>query len=122
MTPSIAAFFDLHNTIIPGSAIERDYFFLLWRQGLVGIPDFAKSGLWLLRNIPPFSLDPLRGHQPYLARQPVAEIESQARAFYGDSPGDRPALESGGHPRVVNPMRGMARTARQRGWPILHRR
>ena len=39
--------------------------------------------------------------------------------MYGDSPGDLPVLESVGHPRVVNPIRGMARIARQRGWPIL---
>ena len=215
MAPPIAAFFDLDNTIIPGPAIERDYFFLLWRQGLVGVRDFTKSALWLLRNIPPFSLDPLRRHKPYLAGKPVAEIESQARAFfwekvcprisedarrvieehqaqnhhvvfltgspdflveplatflkidqiaagrlerngtlytgamldpypyrhgkrvvaeqlaakqgfdlstcymYGDSPGDLPVLESVGHPRVVNPIRGMGRIARQRGWPVL---
>ena len=40
--------------------------------------------------------------------------------MYGDSPGDLPVLEAVGHPRVVNPIRGMARVARQRGWPILH--
>src|SRR5439155_22232295 len=85
MTPSIAAFFDLDNTIIPGPAIERDYFFLLWRQGLVGVPDFAKSALWLLRNIPPFSLDPLRRHKPYLAGKSIAAIESQARAFFWET-------------------------------------
>src|SRR5438445_13699116 len=82
MAPRIAAFVDLDNTIIPGPAIERDYFFLLWRQGLVGVPDFAKSALWLLRNIPPFSLDPLRRHKPYLAGKSIAAIESQARAFF----------------------------------------
>src|SRR5438445_12631406 len=85
MAPRIAAFVDLDNTIIPGPAIERDYFFLLWRQGLVGKRDFAKSALWLLRNIPPFSLDPLRRHKPYLAGKPVAAIESQARAFFWET-------------------------------------
>ena len=215
MAPQIAAFFDLDNTIIPGRAIERDYFLLLRRQGLVGIRDFARSALWLLREIPPFSLDPLRRHKPYLAGKLVATIESQARAFfwekvcprisedarraieahqaqnhrivlltgcpdflveplatflkieqiaagrlerngpvytghmidpypyrhgkrvvaeqlaadhgfdlsasymYGDSPGDLPVFEAVGHPRVVNPIRGMARIARRRGWPVL---
>ncbi len=38
--------------------------------------------------------------------------------FYGDSPGDRHVLGVVGHPRVVNPIRGMARVARQQGWPI----
>ena len=37
---------------------------------------------------------------------------------YGDSPGDIQALESVGHPLVVNPIRGMARIARQHRWPI----
>lgn len=37
---------------------------------------------------------------------------------YGDSPGDIQALESVGHPLVVNPIRGMARIARKHRWPI----
>lgn len=37
---------------------------------------------------------------------------------YGDSPGDIEALRLVGHPLVVNPIRGMARVARRRGWPI----
>lgn len=37
---------------------------------------------------------------------------------YGDSPGDVHALRLVGHPFVVNPIRGMARIARQQGWPI----
>jgi len=40
--------------------------------------------------------------------------------MYGDSPGDLPVLETVGHPRVVNPIRGMVRIARRRDWPILH--
>lgn len=216
MSPRIAAFFDLDNTIIPGPAIERDYFLLLWRDGVVGARDLIKSALWLMRKIPPFSLDPLRGHKPYLAGKSVSVIESEAQGFfwekvcpriserarrvieehrrqnhrvvlltgspdflveplatflkieqvaagrldrngteytgrmidpypyrlgkrlvaeqlaaehgfdlrhcymYGDSPGDLPVLEAVGHPRVVNPIRGMARIARRRGWPILH--
>ncbi|MEP6957595.1 MAG: HAD-IB family hydrolase [Nitrospirota bacterium] len=37
---------------------------------------------------------------------------------YGDSPGDHDILELVGYPLVVNPIRGMRRTARRRGWPI----
>jgi HAD superfamily hydrolase (TIGR01490 family) len=37
---------------------------------------------------------------------------------YGDSPGDHDLLELVGHPLVVNPIRGMARTAQRLGWPI----
>jgi HAD superfamily hydrolase (TIGR01490 family) len=39
--------------------------------------------------------------------------------MYGDSPGDLLMLEAVGHPRVVNPIRGMRRIAQKRGWPIL---
>lgn len=38
---------------------------------------------------------------------------------YGDSPGDVAVLQSVGYPQVVNPIRGMARIARQHGWPIV---
>ena len=215
MTPPVAAFFDLDNTIIPGPAIERDYFMLLWRHGLVGIRDFARSVAAVLKDGPPFSLDPLRRRKPYLVGKSVSAVEAHAQRFfwehvcpriseharraiedhraqnhliilltgsphflvahlatslkieevaagrldhrggvytgrmldpypyrdgkrvvarelaarhgmdlancymYGDSPGDLPVLEAVGHPRVVNPIRGMARVARQRGWPIL---
>ncbi|WP_447978901.1 HAD family hydrolase [Candidatus Nitrospira bockiana] len=37
---------------------------------------------------------------------------------YGDSPGDVAVLSSVGHPHVINPIRGMARLARRRGWPV----
>ena len=39
---------------------------------------------------------------------------------YGDSPGDYDLLELVGYPLVVNPIRGMARTARQRNWSVVH--
>ncbi len=211
----IAAFFDLDNTIVPGPAIEHRYFRLLWRQGLVGPRDLVRSAAVLLRNIPPFSFDPLRRFKAYLADKPIAAVEASTQNFfwehvcpriseqarlaieehraqghrlvlltgspefiveplatylkidavvagqleksgelftgrmiepypyrygkrlaaerlaaeqdldlgasfmYGDSPGDLPILEAVGHPRVVNPIRGMHRIARQRGWPIL---
>ncbi len=38
---------------------------------------------------------------------------------YGDSPGDMEVLQSVGHPMVVNPIRGMAKVARQHGWPVV---
>ena len=211
----IAAFFDLDNTIVPGPAIEHPYFRMLWRQGLVGPMDLVRSAAVLLRNIPPFSFDPLRKFKAYLAEKPIAAVEASAQSFfwehvcpriseqarlaieehraqghrlvlltgspefmveplatylkidqvvagrleksgdtftgrmiepypyrrgkrlaaerlaaeqgldlgasymYGDSPGDLPILEAVGHPRIVNPIRGMRRLARKRGWPIL---
>jgi len=215
MSSRIAAFFDLDNTIVPGSAIEHPFFRLLWRQGLVGPRDLTRSIAILFQNVPPFTFDPLRRFKAYLAEKPVAPIEASAQGFfwdhvcpriseqarlaieehrahghrvvlltgspdfiveplatylkidevlagrlerlgtlfsgrmvepypyrqgkrlaaerfaaeqrvdlgasymYGDSPGDLPILEAVGHPRIVNPIRGMHRIARKRGWPIL---
>lgn len=216
MAPRIAAFFDLDNTIVPGPAIEYRYFRLLWSQGLVGPRDLVKSAVALLREIPPFSFDPLRRYKAYLAGKSDAATVAPAKSFfwesvcsriseqarqaieehrakghrlvlitgspeflvepvatylkmdeviagrlersgaiftgrmlepypyrhgkrtaierlakeqdldlaasymYGDSPGDLPAFEAVGHPRIVNPIRGMGRIACRRGWPILY--
>jgi HAD superfamily hydrolase (TIGR01490 family) len=38
---------------------------------------------------------------------------------YGDSPGDTEILGLVGYPVVVNPIRGMLRIARDRGWPVV---
>jgi HAD superfamily hydrolase (TIGR01490 family) len=46
-------------------------------------------------------------------------IDLAASYFYGDSITDAPMLARVGHPRVVNPDRGLARLARERGWPVL---
>lgn len=215
MSSRIAAFFDLDNTIVPGPAIEYRYVRMLWRQGLVGPMDLVRSAAVLLRNVPPFSFDPLRRFKAYLEEKPIAAVEASAQNFfweqvcpriseqarlaieehraqghrlilltgspdfiveplatylkidqvvagrleksgdtftgrmiepypyrhgkhlaaerlaaeqdldlgasymYGDSPGDLPILEAVGHPRVVNPIRGMRRIARRHGWPIV---
>ncbi|MCP9451152.1 MAG: HAD-IB family hydrolase [Nitrospira sp.] len=37
---------------------------------------------------------------------------------YGDSPGDFELLQAVGYPTVINPIRGMARVARQNRWPV----
>ena len=71
---------------------------------------------------------PMREPYPYrqgkrIAMERLAEdqhLDLAASYMYGDSPGDLPALEAVGHPRVVNPIRGMSRIARKRGWPILY--
>ncbi len=216
MKSRIAAFFDLDNTIVPGPAIEYPFFRLLWRQGWAGPRDLARSIAVLFRNVPPFSLDPLRRCKAYLTGKPITAVEALALGFfwehvcpriseqarraieehraqghrlvlltgcpdflvdplavylktdyvvagrlertdtvftgrmvepypyregkrlaaerlaaqqgldlgtsfmYGDSPGDLPALEAVGYPRVVNPIRGMTRIARRRSWPILY--
>ena len=211
---SIAALFDVDNTLLPGEASEIRFFRFLWRRGLVGWSELTRSAAWLVGHLPPFSLHSLRERKVYLAGKRPADIESYAREFcqaemigkvsvqgrakldahrqaghelilvtgapdfliaplaeflgvptvfaakpeqrdsvytgalipplpygpgkrelilahaqemgldlagsyaYGDSPGDHDILELVGHPLVVNPIRGMARTARRLGWPV----
>jgi HAD superfamily hydrolase (TIGR01490 family) len=211
---SVAALFDVDNTLLPGEASEVQFFRFLWRRGLVGWNELSRSVAWLARHVPPFSLHSLREQKVYLAGKCPADIESYAREFclaemidkvslqgrarlethrqaghqlilvtgapdflieplatfldvptvfaakpeqrdsvytgalipplpygrgkrelilaharemgldlagsyaYGDSPGDHDLLELVGYPSVVNPIRGMARTAQRRGWPV----
>lgn len=210
----VGAFFDVDNTLIPGVAIEVRFFRFLWRRGVVGASEGARSLWFLLRQLPPVSLQALRERKLYLSGKHRAAIEALAEPFfetvvrprlshdglavlqshrerghhvvlvtgsldfliaplaahldvssvlaakpervgdvysghllppvpygdgkrhlleafarahgldladsfaYGDSPGDVDALRAVGHPRVVNPIRGMARIARRQGWPI----
>ena len=212
---SIAALFDVDNTLLPGEASEVRFFRFLWRRDLVGWGELCRSAAWLAGHVPPFSLHSLRERKIYLAGKRPADIESYAREFcqtemidkvspqgrasleahrqaghqlilvtgapdflieplarfldvptvfaakleqqnsaytgalipplpygrgkrelilshartmnldlagsyaYGDSPGDHDLLELVGHPLVINPIRGMARTAQRRGWPIM---
>jgi HAD superfamily hydrolase (TIGR01490 family) len=212
---SVAALFDVDNTLLPGEASETRFFRFLWQRGLVGWSELSRSATWLVRHMPPFSLHPLRERKIYLAGKRCADIESYAREFcqaemigkvspqglakldahrqaghqlilvtgapdflieplakflgvttvfaakpeqrdsvytgalipplpygrgkrelilaharemglnlsgsyaYGDSPGDHDLLELVGHPLVVNPIRGMERTAQRLGWPIV---
>jgi len=211
---SIAALFDVDNTLLPGEASEIRFFRFLWRRGLVGWSELTRSAAWLVGHMPPFSLHSLRERKVYLTGKRPADIESYAREFcqaemigkmssqgrakldghrqaghqvilvtgapdflieplakfldvatvfaakpeqrdsvytgalipplpyghgkrelilahaqemnldlagsyaYGDSPGDHDLLELVGHPLVVNPIRGMARTAQRLGWPV----
>ena len=211
---SVAALFDVDNTLLPGEASEVRFFRFLWRRGLVGWGELSRSAAWLAGHMPPFSLHPLRERKVYLTGKRSADIESYAREFcqaqmigrlsvqgrakldehrqaghqlilvtgapdfliaplaeflgvptvfaakpeqrdsvytgalipplpygrgkrelilaharemgldlagsyaYGDSPGDHDLLEMVGHPLVVNPIRGMARTAQRFGWPV----
>ena len=211
---SVAALFDVDNTLLPGEASEIGFFRFLWRRGLVGWGELTRSAAWLAGHVPPFSLHSLRERKVYLTGKSPADIESYAREFcqakmigrlsvqgrarldahrqaghqlilvtgapdflivplaeflgvstvfaakpeqrdsvytgalipplpygrgkrelilahaqgmgldlagsyaYGDSPGDRDILELVGYPLVVNPIRGMARTARRLSWPV----
>jgi HAD superfamily hydrolase (TIGR01490 family) len=212
---SVAALFDVDNTLVPGEASEVRFFRFLWRRGLVGWVELSRSAAWLASHVPPFSLHSLRERKVYLTGKCSADIESSAREFcrneiigkvslqartkldahrqaghqlilvtgapdflieplakflevptvfaakpeqrdsvytgalipplpygrgkreliltharqinldlacsyaYGDSPGDHDLLELVGYPLVVNPIRGMERMARRRGWPVM---
>ncbi len=210
---SIAAFFDVDNTLIPGQSIEIRFVRYLWKNGLLSKRVLIDSALYLLFNILDVSLRPLRERKIYLTDKRPEGVEPLAKWFvrsevcprlslkgtaalaqhqqaghqvalvsgtpeflirplahyldvpnvlaaqletsedgytgrvrspypygegkrrllrifadmhgvdlaqsyaYGDSPGDVQALESVGHPLVVNPIRGMARIARRHRWP-----
>lgn len=213
---SLAALFDVDNTLIPGEACEVRFFRYLWRRGLVGWRELHRSLLWLMRNAPSVSIHPLRERKLYLEEKDPSVIEACAREFfqdemlkrvsdkgrerleahrqsghqlilisgapdflitplaaalnvptlfaarlerrggrytgavvpplpygtgkrqlimshaqekalelassfaYGDSPGDTEILDLVGYPIVVNPIRGMLRIARERGWPVVN--
>ncbi len=78
---AIAALFDVDNTLLPGQASEVRFFRFLWRRGLVGWREVWASGEWLLRQMPPVSLHPLRERKVYLTGKAVADIESLAVEF-----------------------------------------
>jgi HAD superfamily hydrolase (TIGR01490 family) len=76
-----AAFFDVDNTLVPGAAIEIHFFRYLLKQGLVGAGEGIRSLWFLLRHMPPWSLQPLRERKVYLAGKHPANIEPLAQDF-----------------------------------------
>lgn len=79
--PGVGAFFDVDNTLIPGSAIEVRFFRYLWRRGLVGWREARRSAWFLLMRVPPVSLQALRERKLYLAGKRPDVIEPLAREF-----------------------------------------
>lgn len=77
----VAAFFDVDNTLLPGEASEVRFFRSLWRRGVVGWSELRTSAWWLLRQMPPLSLQPLRERKLYLAGKPVQVIEPLGEEF-----------------------------------------
>ena len=78
---SVAALFDVDNTLLPGEASEVRFFRFLWRRGLVGWSELSRSAAWLAGHVPPFSLHSLRERKVYLTGKRPADIESYAREF-----------------------------------------
>jgi HAD superfamily hydrolase (TIGR01490 family) len=81
LSASIAAFFDVDNTLLPGEASEVRFFRWLWRQGIVGWPEVRDSCSWLFRHLPALSLHPLRERKLYLAGKPSQVIEPLGEEF-----------------------------------------
>lgn len=77
----VAAFFDVDNTLLPGSAIEVRFFRYLWRRGRVGLREATGSLWYLLQHLPALSLHPLRERKLYLEGKRPAEIEPLAAEF-----------------------------------------
>lgn len=78
---TIAAFFDVDNTLVPGSAIEVRFFRLLWARGLVGPLAILRSAGHVLRHAPPVSLHPLRERKLYLEGLTRSVVEPLGEAF-----------------------------------------
>jgi HAD superfamily hydrolase (TIGR01490 family) len=76
-----------------------------------------RDGVYTGALIPPFPYG--RGKRALiLAHAQEMSLDLTSSYAYGDSPGDRDILELVRYPLVVNPIRGMARTAQQQGWPV----
>ncbi len=78
---TIAAFFDVDNTLVPGSAIEVRFFRLLWAEGLVGPLAVVRSVGHVLRQAPPVSLQPLRERKLYLEGLARSVVEPMGESF-----------------------------------------
>jgi HAD superfamily phosphoserine phosphatase-like hydrolase len=103
-----------------------------------GAPDFLVTPLAAALNVPTLfaarlerpwrplyrrgrSSPPLRSGKRQLVVSHAQErgLELANSFAYGDSPGDTEILTLVGYPVVVNPIRGMRRIARGRGWPVV---
>jgi len=76
---SLAALFDVDNTLIPGEACEVRFFRYLWRRGLVGWREMRRSLVWLIRQGPSVSIHPLRERKVYLEEKDASLIEACVR-------------------------------------------
>ncbi|HKY70503.1 MAG TPA: HAD-IB family hydrolase [Nitrospira sp.] len=78
---SLAALFDVDNTLIPGAACEVRFFRYLWRKGVVGWRELAHSVRWVMRQGSVVSIHPLRERKLYLEGKDPSLIEDCAREF-----------------------------------------
>ncbi|GKS56615.1 hypothetical protein YTPLAS18_01420 [Nitrospira sp.] len=80
-TTRIAAFFDVDNTLLPGSASELRFFRYLWRHDIVGWRETVRSVAHLLRHMPPVSYQPLRVRKLYLEGKSPEVLDDLAERF-----------------------------------------
>ena len=79
----IAAVFDVDRTLVPGTTTERVFIRYLLRRRVIGIPQVARLGWYVLRALP--KMDPMeavRRQRIYLAGLPVARITRLAEACF----------------------------------------
>jgi HAD superfamily hydrolase (TIGR01490 family) len=81
---SLAALFDVDNTLIPGAACEVRFFRYLWRKGLVGWRELGRSVRWVMRQGSAVSIHPLRERKLYLEGKDPSVIEGCAKEFLHD--------------------------------------
>src|SRR5678816_3695070 len=81
---SLAALFDVDNTLIPGEACEVRFFRYLWRRGLVGWREMRRSLVWLIRQGPSVSIHPLRERKVDVEEKHPTPGEACAREFFHD--------------------------------------
>lgn len=79
---SVAALFDVDNTLVPGQACEVRFFRYLWRKGLVGWREVRASAAVLIRHAPKASIHALRERKLYLEGKDPTVIEACARDFF----------------------------------------
>src|SRR5215470_8493193 len=78
---SLAALFDVDNTLIPGEACEVRFFRYLWRRGLVGWPELRRSVTWLIRHASGLSIHPLRSER-YISKGKIRRSSKHAHANF----------------------------------------
>lgn len=82
---TVAAIFDVDNTLLPGEASEVRFFRDLWRRRIVSWREVSRSAWWLARHLPACSLQPLRERKLYLAGKSPELIEPLAETFCRDA-------------------------------------
>lgn len=82
--------------------------------------DVAGRVTGAIAGTPAFREGKIARVQAWLASEGLALEHFERSVFYSDSTNDLPLLERVSHPVATNPGEGLARIARERGWPVLH--